>query len=404
MDIQRRFRKVQGIQRYRFYLFLSCIWILAHKPPIGSITEKEKYYASIAKHQYLIWYLIKLNTQRKFRKVQGIQRYRFYLFLSCIQVLAHEPPIGSITEKEKYYASIAKHQYLIQYLIKLNTQRRFRKVQGIQRYRFYLFLLCIRILAHEPPIGSITEKEKYYASIAKHQYLIWYLIKLNTQRKFRKVQGIQRYRFYLFLSCIQVLAHEPPIGSITEKEKYYASIAKHQYLIQYLIKVDIQRIFGKVQGIQRYWFYLFLSCNQILAHKPPIGSITEKEKYYTSIAKHKYLIRYFIKMDIQRRFGKVQGIQWYRFYLLLSCIWILAHKPSIGSITEKEKYYEFINKHQYLIWYLIKVDIKRRFRKVQGIQRYRFYLFLSCIQILAHKPPIGSITEKEKYYASIANH
>ena len=78
--------------------------------------------------------------------------------------------------------------------------------------------------------------------------------------RFGKVQGIQRYRFYLFLSCIRILAHEPPIESVIEKENYYASIANYQYLIRYVIKVDIQRRFGKVKGIQRYRFTLFLSC------------------------------------------------------------------------------------------------------------------------------------------------
>ena len=39
--------------------------------------------------------------------------------------------------------------------------------------------------------------------------------------------------------------------------------------------------------------------------------------------------------------------------------------------------------HHYLIRYVTKVDRKRRFGKVQGIQRYQFYLFPSCILILA---------------------
>ena len=55
------------------------------------------------------------------------------------------------------------------------------------------------------------------------------------------------------------------IESIIEKEKYYASIANHQYLIQYVIKVDIQKRFRKVQGIQRYWFTLIWLCFPILA-------------------------------------------------------------------------------------------------------------------------------------------
>ena len=80
------------------------------------------------------------------------------------------------------------------------------------------------------------------------------------------------------------------IGSIIEKEKYYASIPNHQYLIRYVIKVDIEMRFGKVQGIQRYWFTLVRLCFQILAHEPPIESVIEKENYYASIANYQYLI------------------------------------------------------------------------------------------------------------------
>ena len=36
-------------------------------------------------------------------------------------------------------------------------------------------------------------------------------------------------------------------------------------------KVDIQIRFGKIQGIQRYWFYLFPSCIRILAHGTRLG-------------------------------------------------------------------------------------------------------------------------------------
>ena len=53
---------------------------------------------------------------------------------------------------------------------------------------------------------------------------------------------------------------QTPIGSIIEKEKYYGSIANNQYLIRYVIKVDIERRFGKVRQIKRYRFTLFLLC------------------------------------------------------------------------------------------------------------------------------------------------
>ena len=115
------------------------------------------------------------------------------------------------------------------------------------------------------------------------------------------------------------------------KRNYYASIANHQYLIRYIIKVDIKRIFRKVQGIQRYRFYLFPSCIRILAQEQPIGSITEKDNYYASIANHQYLIRYVIKVDIQRRFGKVKGIQRYRFTLFLSCMWRITNKNGCNT-------------------------------------------------------------------------
>ena len=81
----------------------------------------------------------------------------------------------------------------------LDIESRVRNIQGIQRYRFYMFPLCIRILAHEPPIESVIEKKKYYASIANHQYLIRYVIKVDTQRRFGKIQQIKRYRFTWFL-------------------------------------------------------------------------------------------------------------------------------------------------------------------------------------------------------------
>ena len=83
------------------------------------------------------------------------------MFPSCIRILAQEQPIGSITEKDNYYASIANHQYLIRYVIKVDIQRRFGNVQGIQQYRFYLFQLCIRIIADVPTIYSVVEKEKH---------------------------------------------------------------------------------------------------------------------------------------------------------------------------------------------------------------------------------------------------
>ena len=38
---------------------------------------------------------------------------------------------------------IAVHHYLIRYVMKLDVQRSFGKVQGIERYRYYLFLLCV---------------------------------------------------------------------------------------------------------------------------------------------------------------------------------------------------------------------------------------------------------------------
>ena len=90
----------------------------------------------------------------------------------------------------------------------MDIKRRFGNVQGIQRYRFYLFPLCIRILAHKPPIESVIEKENYYASIANHQYLIQYVIKVDTQRRFGKIQRIKRYQFTWFLSCVGKISNE----------------------------------------------------------------------------------------------------------------------------------------------------------------------------------------------------
>ena len=65
-----------------------------------------------------------------------------------------EKLIVFIIEKDKYYGSIGNHQYLTQYKIMVDIESRVRNIQGIQRYRFYLFPSCIRILAPVPAILS----------------------------------------------------------------------------------------------------------------------------------------------------------------------------------------------------------------------------------------------------------
>merc|ERR1711884_437423 len=57
-------------------------------------------------------------------------------------------------------------------------------------------------------IGSVIKKENYYGSIANHQYLIRYVIKLDIERRFKKVQGMNRYRFTWFLSCLWRITNE----------------------------------------------------------------------------------------------------------------------------------------------------------------------------------------------------
>ena len=103
---------------------------------------------------------MKVDIQTRFRKVQGIQRYRFYLFSSCIRIIADVPTIYSVIEKEKYFAPIANHHHLIRYVKKVDIQSRIGKIQRIKRYRFYLFPYCIRIIAFVPTIYSVVEKEK----------------------------------------------------------------------------------------------------------------------------------------------------------------------------------------------------------------------------------------------------
>ena len=58
------------------------------------------------------------------------------------------------------------------------------------------------------PIGSVIEKETYYGSITNHQYLIRYVIKVDIQRRFENVQGIQRYRLTWFLACVGEISNE----------------------------------------------------------------------------------------------------------------------------------------------------------------------------------------------------
>ena len=72
-----------------------------------------------------------------------------------------------------------------------------------------------------------------------------------------------------FSVSIRIIADVPPTYSVIETGKYYVSVGNHQYLIRCVIKVDIQSRFGKVQGIQRYPFYLRLSCTRIFAHESP---------------------------------------------------------------------------------------------------------------------------------------
>ena len=47
------------------------------------------------------------------------------------------------------------------------------------------------------------------------------------------------------------------IGSVIKKENYYGSIANHLYLIRYVIKVDIERRFEKIQGMNRTCLHRF---------------------------------------------------------------------------------------------------------------------------------------------------
>ena len=62
-----------------------------------------------------------------------------------------------------------------------------------------------------------------------------------------------------------------------------------------------------------------------------IGSVIKKENYYGSIANHQYLIRYVIKVDIERRFGKVQGMNWYLFTWFLLCLWRITNKNGCNT-------------------------------------------------------------------------
>ena len=72
-----------------------------------------------------------------------------YVDLVVFSNFSDHTRIGSIIEKEKYYASIAIHQYLIRYVIKMDIERRFGKAQGIKRYRFTWFLLCVGKISSE---------------------------------------------------------------------------------------------------------------------------------------------------------------------------------------------------------------------------------------------------------------
>ena len=65
--------------------------------------------------------------------------------------------------------------------------------------------------------------------------------------------------------------------------------------------------------------------------RTPVKSVIEKEKYYASIANHRYLIRYVIKVDIERRFEKVQGMNRYLFTWFLLCLWRITNENSFNT-------------------------------------------------------------------------
>ena len=50
--------------------------------------EEEQYYDEIANHCYLTQYVIIVDIERRFRNVQGIKKYRFPLFLLCFLKIA----------------------------------------------------------------------------------------------------------------------------------------------------------------------------------------------------------------------------------------------------------------------------------------------------------------------------
>ena len=47
---------------------------------------------------------------------------------------------------------------------------------------------------------------------------------------------------------------------------------------------------------------------RIIVDVPSTYSVIEARNYYTSVGNHQYLIRFVIEVDIQSRFGKIQGI------------------------------------------------------------------------------------------------
>ena len=84
VDIQNRFINIQGTNRQRFTWFLLCVGKISNEKRVVTRIYKYGLCWVIAVHYYLTQYVIMVDIERRVRNIQEINRYRCTWFLLCV--------------------------------------------------------------------------------------------------------------------------------------------------------------------------------------------------------------------------------------------------------------------------------------------------------------------------------